>query len=80
MIEWCVTRISGFKKFLETFFEGFEAVMFHVQTFKEIPKDAVKVHVSCTRRQCTAIAVQQYTEQYTKKVVSAHRRSGDVPI
>jgi hypothetical protein len=40
-----MSRISSFKKFLETFFQGLEAVMFHVQTFKEIAKDAVKVHV-----------------------------------
>jgi hypothetical protein len=47
MIEWCMTRISSFEKFLETFFQSLETVMFHLQTFKEVAKEAVKVHVFC---------------------------------
>jgi hypothetical protein len=34
----------------------------------------------CVPWQCTAIAVQQYTEQYKKKVVCAHFSSTYVPI
>jgi hypothetical protein len=34
-----------FQEVLGNFFQSLETVMFHVQTFKKIAKDAVKVHV-----------------------------------
>jgi hypothetical protein len=45
-----------------------------------IEKELNEVTRICVPWQCTAIAVQQYTEQYTFFSVCAHFHSGYVPI